>query len=223
MFLPRHPNVIPDEKTNRFDTEKTHEASKKGRLSNSESTSAKGAKNKGKLVGPPAPVVRPRTKSVLPSRLPDNIGLQELRDLAGNTDYPEGKRLALLVLSMWLARQPSGTISQARRATSTVGTEICRGTKTTEQVAIERFPNESSAIVIAKAKAMLVICESHVTGTVKEYALSHVSSKCPLEAESVIAALAYAARINTQRPSTDRFNGTGSLDTWWPNFSVTAE
>ena len=173
--------------------------------------------NSGKLKGgPPSPA--PRRKQVLPNRLPDSITVLELRELCGNSDFPEDKRLALLVVSMWLSRQPTASSIQARRKAAAMGTEVCQGTKNAEQLVPLCFPSEAAEMVIQKVKAMLTICTASLVPEVKDLALSHVSSKCGLSAECIEIAAAYAERLKRERPNAATFNAPNAFETWWPNF-----
>lgn len=172
-----------------------------------------------KLKGGSPPPAAPR-KPALPNRLPESgITVAELRSLAANTDYPEPKRLGLMLISMWLSRQAGGVAGiQARRKASQMGTEICRGLKTPAELLPSCFTEMTPSVVIHKAQAMLTVCEARLTADVKDLALSHVSSKCPLTAEAVEKATAYANRVAKARPNIVAFNATNTLEVWWPDF-----
>lgn len=163
------------------------------------------------------PKPAPLQKRALPNRLADNVSLPELRNLCGDTDYPENKRLALMLISMWLPRQTKN-LNQARRTAAELGTEVCRDTKSAEQLALLCFPGEAVEMVIKKAKAMLMICAAGLVPDVKDLATSHVSSKCSFTAEHVEIASVYARRLVSKRPNAATFNAPSTLETWWPDF-----
>lgn len=171
----------------------------------------------GKPKGTAPVTAQPRQKRTLPNRLPDSITLAELRALCSDTDYPEDKRLALLLVSMWLSRQPTKN-TESRRTAATLGTDVCRGAKSAEQLAQQCFPDETVEMVIEKAKALLMICVARLVPEVKDLAMSHVSSKCGFTAEHVAIANSYAQLLASKRPNVTVFNATNTVETWWPDF-----
>lgn len=163
----------------------------------------------------PEPTRKPST--TLPARMPSPITVAELRSAAGSKSHSPNIRYGLVVVSIWLSRQPKATVNANRRVASNMGTDIIHSKKSAEEIVTALFPDEPMLLMLRKAKAMASILEHRsLDENVVDFAVSHISSKCTCTEGHVAIAEEYADRLWAKKPSFTAFNNNADL--WWPEF-----
>lgn len=165
------------------------------------------AKNGRKLKAPPPPIPQ--------ITIPESVSVSELWLLAGDANVEESRRLGFLVVSMWLARQPTAVMLKGKFKAGLMATEALQGTETATSLVEQLFPTEPIALVLRKARAMLVICNVKKHGQAKGLAMSHVSSKCQLTEEHIAQAEAYAKKFADRKPNANAFTTIQRDGTDW--------